>query len=62
MITSTKTTSPEDFTLTACPVSKLLTRKKFVKYGNSYKQATSKSIIAPRANIYRHLIVWRLSY
>ena len=53
MITSTKTTSPEDFTLTACPVSKLLTRKKFVKYGNSYKKATSKSIIAPRADIHR---------
>ena len=35
MITSTETTSPENFTLAASPVLRLLTRKEFVKYGNS---------------------------
>ena len=35
MITSTKTASPENYTLTVFPVLRLLTYKEFVKYGNS---------------------------
>ena len=35
MITSIETLSPENFTLTASPVLRILTRKEFVKYGNS---------------------------
>ena len=35
MITSTETANPENFTLTAFPVLRLLTPKEFVKYGNS---------------------------
>ena len=35
MITSKETASPENFTLMSSPVLSLLTRKEFVKYGNS---------------------------
>ena len=35
MITSTETAIPENVTLTAFPVLRLLTRKEFVKYGNT---------------------------
>ena len=35
MITSTETAIPENVTLTAFPVLRLLTHKEFVKYGNT---------------------------
>ena len=37
MIASTETANPENFTLTASSVLKLLTYKEFVKYGNNKK-------------------------
>ena len=46
MITSAETASPENFTLTSFPVLRLLTRKEFVKYGNSKRLPSNKRRIS----------------
>ena len=46
MITSAETASPENFTLTPFPVLRLLTRKEFVKYGNSKRLPSNKRRIS----------------